>query len=124
MIEILVPGAYTTIQDLGRPGHEIHGMPGSGAFDPFLASVANRIAGNAPEAPLLEFALTGPSLRFHHDAVVALASFHARYLLNGSAAPEFQPFHAPAGSSLEFQTMQGWFGYLSFAGGISAEMVL
>ena len=64
MIEILQPG-ITSIQDLGRPGWESSGMPRSGAFDPFLARVANQLAGNSHDTALLEFALVGPSLRFH-----------------------------------------------------------
>lgn len=124
MIEVLLPGAYTTIQDLGRKGHEIHGMPPSGAFDAYLASVANMLSGNPVNAPLLEFALAGPSLRFHHDTLVSLSAFRAAYLLNGVPVPEFQAFRAPAGSTLEFNGMRGWFGYLAFSGGLAADPVL
>lgn len=124
MIEVLLPGAYTTIQDLGRKGHEIHGMPPSGAFDAHLASVANALSGNPVNTPLLEFALAGPSLRFHRDTFVTLSAYRAAYLLNGSAVPGFQAFRVAAGSTLEFNGMQGWFGYLAFSGGLAADVVL
>ena len=124
MIELLTPGAYTTVQDLGRKGHEIYGMPPSGAFDAYLASLANLIAGNNVNAAVLEFALAGPSLRFHADTVAALSAFGAVYLLNGSAVSGFRSFQAAAGSTLEFNGMQGWFGYLAFAGGLAVDLVL
>ena len=124
MIEVLSPGAFTTIQDLGRKGHEIHGMPPSGVFDPFLACIANRLVGNADESALLEFALTGPFLHFHSAARLALVAWEPRYILDGSPVPEFQSFVAPEGSTLEFKGMQGWYGYLGFAGGLVAKKVL
>lgn len=124
MIEVFSAGAFTTIQDLGRKGHEIHGMPPSGVFDPFLACIANRLVGNPDESALLEFALTGPSLRFHSDARLALVAWEARYFLSGHPIPEFQALEASAGSTLEFKGMQGWYGYLAFAGGLVAKKVL
>ncbi|MGH9858012.1 MAG: KipI antagonist, partial [Acidobacteriota bacterium] len=62
MIEILQPGLLTTNQDLGRKGFEEYGVPRSGAFDPFLASIANKLTGNPADQAVLEFALAGPSL--------------------------------------------------------------
>lgn len=124
MIEVFSPGAFTTIQDLGRKGHEIHGMPPSGVFDPFLACIANRLVGNSHESALLEFALTGPALRFHSDARLALAAWEARYHLNGNPVPELQAFEVSTGSTLEFKGMQGWYGYLAFAGGLVAKNIL
>lgn len=124
MIEVLFAGAYSTVQDLGRRGQEVHGMPPSGAMDPFLASVANRLAGNDPASPLLEFALVGPNLHFHRDVVVALAGHGVRYRRNGRPVPELRAFSMPAGNNLEFAGMDGWFGYLAFAGGLSVTKVL
>lgn len=123
MIEVLQPG-LTTIQDLGRKGWEAFGMPRSGALDPFLACVANKLAGNQPDSPLLEFALVGPSLRFHKTCTLAFVAFSVRYSLNGNKAPEFEAFSVPAGSNLSFEGMEGWFGYIAVSGGIQAEKIL
>jgi antagonist of KipI len=123
MIEILQPG-LTTIQDLGRPGWESSGMPRSGAFDPFLARVANQLAGNFHDAALLEFALVGPSLRFHKSYTLAFTGFSLRYLLNGNHVPEFRAFGVEAGQELRFSGMIGWFGYLAVSGGIHIEKML
>ena len=124
MIEVLFPGVYSSIQDLGRKGHEIHGMPASGAFDPFLASIANRLVGNLPGAALLEFALAGPSLRIHRDTALAVVAWNASYRLNGVEIPVFQAVRTKEGSLVEFNGMQGWFGYMAFGGGIDHERVL
>ena len=46
-VEVIAPGAYTTIQDYpGRIGHWDVGVPPSGPMDDFAFRVANRIVGN------------------------------------------------------------------------------
>lgn len=123
MIEVLQPG-ITSIQDLGRPGWESSGMPRSGAFDPYLARVANQLTGNSHDAPLLEFALVGPSLRFHESCTIASAGFSVKYTSNGNPVSEFCAFKVEAGQELRFNEMHGWFGYLAISGGIQIEKIL
>src|SRR5262249_39316370 len=124
MIEVLQPGVLTTIQDSGRNGYQAYGIPRSGALDPFLAAIANRLAGNPSHAPLLEFALIGPNLRFQQDCRVAVAGFGCEYQLDGKPFPDFTTVPVRAGSTLTFSRMEGWFGYLAFSGGILAPQVL
>ncbi len=123
MIEVLQPG-LTTIQDLGRKGWEAFGMPRSGALDPFFARVANKLAGNQPDSPLLEFALVGPLLRSDKAYTLVLVAHSARYSLDGNKVPEFQAFPVSPGSKLSFEGMEGWFGYIAVSGGIQAEEIL
>jgi antagonist of KipI len=123
MIEVLQPG-ITTIQDLGRIGFESIGVPRSGAFDPFLAKVANQLVGNSHNVPLLEFALVGPSLRFHKACSLAFLGFSVQYNVNGKSVPEFKVFRVEAGEELYFKGMSGWFGYLAISGGIRIEKIL
>lgn len=66
-------GLFTTIQDLGRPGHARLGISAAGAADPIALRLANRLAGNPENAAALEMTLTGGVFRFEADAVVALA---------------------------------------------------
>jgi allophanate hydrolase subunit 1 len=47
------------------------GIPPGGPFDDIAAALANRAVGNAPDAPLLECAMTGPRLRFRRAGFVA-----------------------------------------------------
>jgi antagonist of KipI len=123
MIEVLHPG-ITTIQDSGRKSFEQFGMPRSGAFDPFLARIANKLVGNDVDAPLLEFALVGPSLIFHKSCSIAIAAHECRYSVNEKAVPEFQSFTVPSGATFRFEGMNGWFGYLAFSGSIQCEKIL
>ena len=47
-LRVISPGLLTTIQDLGRPGHQHLGIPVSGALDPVSLRAANALVGNAP----------------------------------------------------------------------------
>lgn len=72
-IEVIQPGALTTVQDLGRPGHESSGVSPGGAVDRHALRLANLLVGNEEGAAALEICMSGPVLKFHADAVVALA---------------------------------------------------
>jgi antagonist of KipI len=124
MIEVVQPGLLTTIQDAGRPGFEVYGMPPSGPLDPFLAAIANKLVGNKPEAALLEFALLGPSLKFRKNCWVSLAAFSCSYLLDGDSVPEFSAFPVESGSVLQFNGMKGWFGYMAVSGSLETIKIL
>lgn len=124
MIEVLQPGLLTTIQDLGRRNTVDFGMPPSGAFDPFLAEVANHLVGNRPNDAVVEFALIGPTLQFENDCWIAIAASRCIYTVEESTVPEFTAFRVAGGAILRFQSMAGWFGYLAVQGGIEAERVL
>ena len=60
-IEVLSPGALTTIQDLGRPGWAHIGVPRSGAADRPALRLANQLVGNVDGAAALETTLAGPT---------------------------------------------------------------
>ena len=72
-IRVVEPGAFTTVQDLGRPGLRAAGVPPSGAIDAWSLRLANRLAGNPDGAAALEITMTGPLLTFEHAVVVACA---------------------------------------------------
>ncbi|NUS01824.1 MAG: allophanate hydrolase subunit 2 family protein, partial [Nonomuraea sp.] len=50
MIEVIAPGPYATVQDLGRPGYAHLGVPRSGAADTWSLRLANRLVGNREDA--------------------------------------------------------------------------
>jgi len=68
-LRVLAPGLLTTVQDLGRPGHQRLGIPVSGALDPVSLRAANALVGNAPEAGALEIAYVGPTFMVDADNV-------------------------------------------------------
>jgi 5-oxoprolinase (ATP-hydrolysing) subunit C len=71
-IEISAPGALAMVQDLGRIGWRRFGVPRAGALDPAWLRIANALAGNAEDAPAIEFFVAGPTLKAL-DAPVQLA---------------------------------------------------
>lgn len=62
-VEIVHPGALASIQDGGRPGWRRVGVPRAGALEPGWLQLANVLAGNAPQAPAIEFFAGGLTLR-------------------------------------------------------------
>ena len=64
------PGICTTIQDLGRRGYLGSGFSPSGVMDKRAARIANLLVDNGENAPVLEFCLAGPTLRFTTNAFV------------------------------------------------------
>jgi biotin-dependent carboxylase-like uncharacterized protein len=68
-LRVIAPGLLTTIQDLGRPGHQQLGIPPSGALDPISLRAANLLAGNAAGTGALEIAYLGPTLAVEADDV-------------------------------------------------------
>ena len=100
LVEVIDPGARTTIQDLGRPGHAHLGVPASGAADQDSCTLANRLVGNAEGAPVLETTLRGPVLRFAVPATVALAGADVEATADGRPVAMRAPFRIRQGGKL------------------------
>ncbi|SNS56093.1 biotin-dependent carboxylase uncharacterized domain-containing protein [Streptosporangium subroseum] len=72
MIEVIAPGPYTTVQDLGRPGYGHLGVPRSGAADAPSLRLANRLVGNPEGAAGVELTFGGARLLFAAGAWAAV----------------------------------------------------
>lgn len=68
-LRVLAPGLLTTVQDLGRTGHQALGIPVGGALDPLSLRAANALVGNEPGAGTLEIVYTGPVLAVEAEEV-------------------------------------------------------
>lgn len=125
-LEILAPGAQTTVQDYpGRLGYWAVGVPPSGPMDAYSFRLANRIVGNAPEAPGLEMTLSGASLRFNTDALFALTGGDFPATLNGREIRRNIPVKARKGDTLKIGvTRCGQRCYFAVAGGIDVPEYL
>ncbi|MEU8396082.1 biotin-dependent carboxyltransferase family protein [Nonomuraea sp. NPDC048892] len=120
MIEVLSPGPYATVQDLGRPGLAHLGVPCSGAADAPSLRLANRLVGNPEELAAIELTFGAARLRFLDAAWVALAGAP---LVSG--ADMGVPIWVPAGGELRLgTTVWGLRTYLAVRGGIAVEPVL
>ncbi|MCG7208010.1 biotin-dependent carboxyltransferase family protein [Streptomyces arenae] len=118
-------GALTTVQDRGRAGHAHLGVPRSGALDAPAAALANRLAGNPPEAAVLETTLNGCALRPRSAVVAAVAGAPCPVSVGGRPAAWGAPVVVPAGELLEVgAVVSGVRSYVAVSGGIAVEPVL
>lgn len=127
MFEVLACLVPASIQDLGRHGYRNCGVPVSGALDSVSLRLANALVRNPAHAAALEMRLTGPCLRAHVPARVALA--HATATIEGADGgrkplPAWQSAMLTAGDILRIDTVQGGVGYLAVAGGFAVPPVL
>src|SRR5262245_43580961 len=119
------PGLLTTVQDLGRYGHQRVGVPTSGPMDRVAFVIANRLVGNADGAAALECTIKGPRLEVRETTVVAVAGAPMGFTVNGQAAPEWTAVRVRPGDVLGFQMASaGCRAYLAVAGGIDVPLVL
>jgi len=97
-IEVLTPGTQTTVQDWpGRTGYWAVGVPPSGPMDALSFRLANRLAGNSEGTPALEITLSGPTLKFNADAVIALTGAAFDATLDGETIAFWRAVHVKAG---------------------------
>lgn len=112
------PGICTTIQDLGRRGYLGSGFSPSGVMDKRAARIANLLVDNDENAPVLEFCLAGPTLRFTTNTCIALTGGNFSPTVDGAAIPMYTAIMVHRGSVLEFGAPKtGVYGYLAIAGG-------
>ncbi len=110
-IEVLDAGWSTTIQDRGRPGLAHLGVTASGAADPRLAALVNRLVGNPVDAAVFE---TAGGLSIRPLGPVLVASSVAAVPETLRAGESFRVPRDPARV----------FAYLAIRGGLAVEMQL
>ncbi|MDP9651581.1 5-oxoprolinase subunit C family protein [Paraburkholderia caledonica] len=120
-IEVIKPGALTTLQDLGRRGFQHLGVPVNGAMDERSHRLANALVGNAANEGTLEITLMGPALRFTSSAVIAVTGADLDAKLNGEPLTPNTATAVSAGSELAFgKRRSGVRAYLAVRGGFHA----
>jgi urea carboxylase len=120
-VEVLAPGTQSMIQDYpGRIGYWSIGVPPSGPMDHFAFRLANRAVGNPEGVTALELTVTGPSLKFHCDALIALTGAPMKAELDGTPVAFWQPVPVRAGSVLRMKGIDGAGNrsYLAVRGGL------
>jgi biotin-dependent carboxylase-like uncharacterized protein len=120
MIEIVRPGPFATIQDLGRPGHAALGVGMSGATDRRALRLANRLVGNPENAAGIEVTLGSFVARFDRLAQVAVTGAPCE-----SSVGMYAPAYLRAGEELRLgMPAAGLRTYIAVAGGIDVPAVL
>lgn len=126
-LTVLRPGLLTTVQDLGRWGHQALGVPVSGAMDTHSLRVANALVGNPVAAAALEITLLGPVLRAETALVLAVAGAAFDVRLNDQRVPHGRAFEVPAGGVVTFASRDprtGARAYVAVAGGVETPLLL
>ncbi|PXF42434.1 Urea amidolyase [Gracilariopsis chorda] len=133
-LEVLKPGLQSSLQDYpGRVGFWHIGVSPSGPMDAYAMCMANALVGNSLNATALEITVSGPTLLFHCDVVVAITGGNfAPTLEDGKSIPTWTPCRIPSGSVLTIsraaQTSSsphgGKIAYLAVRGGFDAPKYL
>ncbi|WP_080800543.1 5-oxoprolinase subunit C family protein [Arabiibacter massiliensis] len=111
------PGVITTIQDTGRFGYQGSGFSTNGVMDHRAFAIANLLVENDPNAPVLEFALAGPALRFTTSTYIAITGGDFSPTIDGEPVPQYTAVMVRRGSILRFKASKtGCYGYLAIAG--------
>jgi antagonist of KipI len=125
MITITHAPPYLTVQDAGRRHSRAFGVPRGGAMDLFAMEALNSLVGNPPDSAVLEWALSGGTVKFEIDCALAIGGARARARVAGKDIPPFSTVYAAADDELEIEQITGGrFLYVACAGGIQVAPVL
>jgi len=123
--EVIQPGAFTTVQDLGRYGYQKYGVSISGAMDRFALRVANLLVGNEEGEAAIEATIIGPKLKALGEMRVAFTGADLSPEIDGKPALMWRTLDVPEGSILSFgPPKSGCRAYLAVAGGIDLPLVM
>jgi len=135
MLEIIDPGPQTSVQDVGRQGTIVLGIPPSGAQDAFSLRAGNLLVGNPTGGPLLlrrdpgaaglEILLGGFKARALADLVVAITGAQVGVTVDGVTVPQWRAFLLRKESVLALgMSKAGARAYLAVHGGVEVPPYL
>jgi antagonist of KipI len=125
LFKVLKPGLQTTVQDLGRTGHQQYGISPSGAMDAYSLQMANILVGNHLNEAGLEITILGPRLEAMADVSIAICGGNLKPMVNNKEVPMWKCFVFKRGDILSFgKGENGARAYIGFAGGIDIPLVL
>lgn len=125
-LEVINPGLYTTIQDLGRKTYQASGMPVAGSMDDYAHRIANMLVGNDENDAMLELTAFGGSYKFNERKVIAITGADMTPMINGKTPLKlWRTVVMQAGDTLTFGASKtGFRSYLSVAGGLKVAKVM
>jgi urea carboxylase len=127
-IDVVHPGTHTTVQDLpGRLHYWDVGVPPSGPMDALAFACANRLLENSPDCAALELTVTGPTLKFTCDALIALTGAPMCAQLDGKPIELWRSISVCAGSVLRLGAIDAAVGqrsYLAIRGGFDVPLYM
>ncbi|WP_147103437.1 carboxyltransferase domain-containing protein [Nesterenkonia populi] len=128
-LTVVSPGVQTLVQDFGRPGLSDLGVSRAGVADEAAAAQANRLVGNAKQAPVLETLMGGLTLRADQTLVLGASGAEVQLSITGRSGPRTAPVSAPfvllEGETLTLgMPLRGLRTVVAVRGGIEAAPVL
>ncbi len=124
-ISIVDPGAFTSVQDLGRPGLAHLGVPRSGAVDAPARDLANRLVGNEAHAAVLETTLNGVAFRADVALTIAVTGARSHIEVDGRHVPWAEPVSVAEGAIVRVGPAHaGLRSYVAVSGGLEVPAVL
>ncbi|WP_425358252.1 biotin-dependent carboxyltransferase family protein [Thermanaerovibrio velox] len=124
---VKAPGLLTTVQDLGRWGHQDKGVSVGGAMDPFSLRLGNVMLGNSQEASALEVTILGPSLDvLEEGGAMLFAGPDLGMMVSGEIIPPWKIVTPRKGDVISFRGPigPGCRGYICVSGGIQVPLVM
>ena len=126
--EVIRPGINTTFQDSGRKNLYHIGIPFSGAMDNRNFILANIIAGNKDNTPVIEFAYQGPLLKFKGEKVnfniagnVSFKLIKKKETIEGNS---YENYTLEDGDQLDIiSTNNTVYGYLAISGNFEVQFL-
>lgn len=117
VIHIVKPGLFSTLQDMGRRGHQDAGIPFGGAMDKEAHKIANELLDNPHETPTIEMTLIGAELLFEGSGQIAITGADMHADLNGKPVIMYETLDIKDGDRLVFhQAELGCRTYLAAKG--------
>jgi antagonist of KipI len=117
-LHIVRPGLLSTVQDVGRWGHQASGVPVAGPMDLCSHRLANHLAGNAPDAATIEVTLIGPEIIVDAETVLAVCGADFDLTCGGEVVATGTSFVVRRGQTVRFgRRRSGARAYLAVAGG-------
>jgi len=122
---IISPGAYTTVQDMGR-FHAYHmGVPVSGSMDDYAHRVANWLVGNSSDLAVLEMSMIGAKFDVLCESDMAVTGARMNLRVNGRPCPEWTSIRMRPGDVVELGIAEnGCRAYLAISGGIDVPFAM
>ncbi len=125
-LSVLKTGLQATIQDAGRYGYQYLGVAPAGAMDPIHFRIANALVGCELTCPVIEFSVTGLTIRVEAESVRIGVSGDFPISIDGCPTLNgYRSFAATFGQVVEIgasPTMAR--GYLSVANGLMVTPTL
>jgi antagonist of KipI len=121
-ITVIKGGMLDTVQDAGRYGYQQYGINPCGAMDVYAMQVANILANNARDTPVIELHFPASSILFRESALIAMAGADFGAVINNEPIPIRHPVQVRKRDLLEFRKPNGGARcYLAIHGGIDAN---